>query len=484
MILLCNAISSIARSGHANDNLKENRVTQAASGAVRRDMWTSTFAFLYASAAAAIGLGSLWRFPYVAGVNGGGLFVLLYIAFVVLLCIPLMVAEMSIGRRGSASAVRNVESLVTHERAAAGWKAIGWLSVFIPFMGLSYYAVVAGWTVDYARLAIVYGFESFTAERSLATFDQLMQSPLRAALVHAFFIVCAVSVAARGVQKGIEWISRIKMSALLIILIGLVIYNGSQLDLGRSLRFLFVPDFAALNSAAVLAALGQALFSTAIGVGVMMTYSAYLPAGASLARSSTIICGSVVFVAMLSGLAIFPAVFAYGLKPTEGPNLIFVTLPVAFGQMPAGRIVSVLFFGLVALSAFTTSVGMLEPVIAWVMEKTGLNRARAAMLTGTGIWAVGLPSLLSFNVLKDLHPLDALTPFAGKTIFDLLDFGIANFLLPINALLIALFVGWAVRNETTAREVGLSDGRFGAWHFAVKLLAPAAIVVLLISLWA
>lgn len=458
-------------------------MTIAATAGIRRDVWTSTFAFLYASAAAAIGLGSLWRFPYVAGVNGGGLFVILYIVFVVLLCIPLMVAEMSIGRRGGASAVKNVGSLVTHESASRGWNTIGWLSVFVPFVGLSYYSVVAGWTVDYARLAIVHGFDGFTAARSLATFDELMASPFHEALLHVFFIACVVTVAARGVQRGIEWISRIKMTALLIVLIGLVAYNIYALDITASLRFLFVPDFSALDSGAVLAALGQALFSTAIGVGVMMTYSAYLPAGASLPRSAALICGSVVFIAVLAGLAIFPAVFSYGLEPAEGPNLIFVTLPVAFGQMPAGRIVSVLFFGLVALSAFTTSVGMLEPVIAWVMEKTGFTRARAALVTGVGVWLVGLPSLLSFNVLKNVHPLDWLAPFANKTFFDLLDFGIANFLLPVNALLIALFVGWAVRDATTARQVHLQAGMLSAWRSALRVFAPAAILVLLVSLW-
>jgi NSS family neurotransmitter:Na+ symporter len=458
-------------------------VTHAAGAGARREVWTSTFAFLYASAAAAIGLGSLWRFPYVAGANGGGLFVLLYLGFVALLCIPLMIAEMSIGRRAHASAVGSVESLVAHENASSWWKSIGWLSILIPFFGLSYYSVVAGWTLDYARLAIAQGFDGITAARSLATFDELMSSPLREGTLQFAFIGAAVLVVARGIRKGIEWISRIKMAALLIVMTGLVIYNIAALDLSSSLRFLFVPDFSAISTTAVLTALGQALFSTAIGVGVMMTYSAYLPAGSSLPRAATIICGSVVFAAMLAGLAIFPAVFSFGLKPTEGPNLIFVTLPVAFGQMPGGRIVSVVFFSLVALSAFTTSIGMLEPVVAWVMEKTALGRAVTAVIVGLAVWAVGLPSLLSFNVLKSVHPLDALAPFAGKTFFDLMDFGIANLMLPLNALLIALFVGWAVRSSTTAQEVDLQAGTLGIWRFAVRVFAPAAIVVLFISLW-
>jgi neurotransmitter:Na+ symporter, NSS family len=458
-------------------------VSQAVIAGTRREVWTSNFAFLYASAAAAIGLGSLWRFPYVAGANGGGLFVLLYLLFVALLCIPLMIAEMSIGRRGHASAVHSVETLVRHENAAPFWNAIGSFSIVIPFFGLSYYSVVAGWTLDYARLALVSGFDGFDAARSLRTFDELMASPWREGLLQFAFIGAAVLIVARGVQKGIEWISRIKMTALFVVLIGLVLYNIAALDLSASLRFLFVPDFSAITPTGVLTALGQALFSTAIGVGVMMTYSAYLPSGSSLPRSAVVICGSVVLAAMLSGLAIFPAVFSFGLKPAEGPNLIFVTLPVAFGQMPGGRLVSLIFFCLVALSAFTTSIGMLEPVVAWVMEKTGLKRTATAIVVGLAIWVVGLPSLLSFNVLKGIHPLNALAPFAGKTFFDLMDFGIANLLLPVNALLIALFVGWAVSKATTAQEVSLPPGTLAVWRFAIRLFAPAAIIVLLVSLW-
>lgn len=448
-----------------------------------RDVWTSTFGFLYAAAAAAIGLGSLWRFPYVAGANGGGLFVLLYIVFVVLLCVPLMVAEMSIGRRGHASAVKSVDGLVEHEQTWRGWRLVGWLSIAIPFLGLSYYSVVAGWALDYTRLALLEGFAGLDAPGSLATFADLMASPWRAGLVQFLFLACTVAVVARGVQKGIEWISRIKIFALLIILIGLVIYNAVALGLGSSLRFLFVPDFTTFRMESVLTALGQALFSTAIGVGVMITYSAYLPRDVSLPRMAILICSAVIVAAMLAGLAIFPGVFAYGLTPAEGPNLIFVTLPVAFGRMPGGGLIAVVFFGFIALAGFTTAVGMLEPVTAWVMQRLRWSRTKAAVLTGLAIWAVGLPSLLSFSILKDFHPLQALHGFAGKNFFDLLDFAIANLLLPLNALLIALLVGWAVRKSTTDEHVIASAAFIAVWRFVLRFIVPTAIVVLFVSLW-
>lgn len=448
------------------------------------EVWTSKLAFLVAAAAAAIGLGSLWRFPYVAGANGGGAFVLLYIAFVLAICVPIMIAEMAMGRRGHGSVIGSMRRLIDAEGASPVWRMIGWLSLLIPFFGLSYYSVVAGWGVDYARLAIFRGFTGVDARGSLAIFDELIASPARQALFQFSFIAAVAMVVALGVRRGIEVVSRIKMTALFIVLAGLVLYNAATVGLGPALHFLFYPDFGAITGAGVLTALGQALFSTAIGVGVLMTYSAYLPRGVSLPQSAAMVSGSVIFIAMMAGLAIFPSVLFHGLEPTEGPNLIFVTLPVAFGGMPGGRIVSIAFFCLIALGAFTTAVGMLEPVVAWLIERTGWRRSPLAFLTGFAVWLVGLPSLLSFNLLKDVHPLGFLPPFTNKTFFDVLDFGIANFLLPLNALLIALFAGWAIRKTITPAETDLSPGAFRAWHFVLAIVAPAAIVGLMIHILA
>ncbi|MDA5192852.1 sodium-dependent transporter [Govanella unica] len=457
-------------------------MTAGAATTPSRDVWSSSFSFLYAAAAAAIGLGTLWRFPYVAGANGGGAFILLYLFFIMVLAMPLMIAEMTIGRRGHGSAVASVNALIKSEKASKVWKAIGWFSIIVPFFGLSYYSVVAGWGTDYARLSIMQGFTGISTQGSHDTFAELMASPVRAGLTQFLFIATVVFVVARGVQKGIEWISRIKMVALFAILIGLAGYNIVTFDMTETLVFLLRPDFSALTPEAVLAALGQALFATAIGVGLMITYSSYLPEGGSLPRTAFSICAMVVIVGILAGLAIFPAVFAYGLTPGEGPNLIFVTLPVAFGQMPGGRIISVLFFSLIALGAFTTSVGMLEPVVAWIRDKLGLTRVKASILAGSGIFAVSLPSLLSFSTLKDFHPFAWFAPLASKTVFDILDFGIANFLLPINALLIALFVGWAVNKKGTETEVKLSKPLFLLWQLVVRFLAPLAVVGLMISM--
>lgn len=444
-----------------------------------KEVWTSTSAFLLATAAVAVGLGSLWRFPYVAGANGGGAFVILYVAFVMLLCVPLMIAEMAMGRRGHASVVSSIALLVREERVWSGWCMIGRLSLIIPFLGLSYYSVVAGWGVDYARLAIWPGFDGLDAQSSRAMFEQAIASPWRQGFFQLTFLLAVAFVVARGVRRGIEIVSKIKMIALVVVLLSLVLYNAIVIGLGPALHFLLYPDFSAITGAGVLTALGQALFSTAIGAGVLMTYSAYLPRGVSLPQSALIVNGAVIFIAIVAGLAIFPAVLFYGLRPAEGPNLIFVTLPVAFNAMPGGALLSIAFFCLIAIGAFTTAVGMLEPMIAWLMEVTGWSRPPLAYLTTLAIFTVGLPSLLSFSVLADFFPLSSFGPFADKTIFALLDFAVADLLLPINALLIALFAGWALRRTLTLEATDLSPSTFRIWRLLVSILAPVAILGLL-----
>lgn len=444
------------------------------------EVWSSKLGFILATAAAAIGLGTLWRFPYVAGANGGGAFVLIYAAFVVCLCIPLMIAEMAMGKRGHGSVVATMRRLVSDEAASPLWRVIGWLSVAVPFFGLSYYSVVAGWCVDYAREAVFHGFPGADANSSKALFETLIAGALRQSLFQFGFVLLVAVVVALGVQKGIETISKIKMAALAIVLVGLVIYNAVTFDISESVAFLLRPNFEAVTGASLLTAFGQALFSTAIGAGVLMTYSAYLPRGVSIAQSSAIVSLSVIVVAMLAGLAIFPIALSSGMGVAEGPNLIFVTLPVAFGQMPGGRLVGIVFFALVSLGAFTTAVGMLEPVVAVLRELTGWRRAPVAFGAAFAIWLIGLPSLLSFGPLANFHPLALVPGFETKTFFDALDFGIAELLLPINALLIAIFAGWIMRTVMKPSEDFSARG-LAIWRRAIRFPVPVAIVVLLLS---
>jgi NSS family neurotransmitter:Na+ symporter len=457
-------------------------VSDAEPSARTTDAWSSRFAFFYACAAASIGLGSLWRFPYVAGQNGGGAFVILFLVFILALCVPLMMAEMMIGRRGGGSAILSVSNLIRGEKAWGAWGVIGWLSILIPALGLSYYSVVAGWGLDYAREAVVHGFKGISGAQSEARFDLLSKDWMRQGAMQGALIAAVTLVVILGVQRGIEWVSKIKMVGLIVIMIGLVAYGAMNLDFGRAVDFLFKPNFAALTPDAVLQALGQAMFSTSVGVGVIMTYSAYVPNRMSLGGAALAINGSVAAVASMAGLAIFPAVFTYGLKPGGGPSLIFVTLPAAFGQMPGGFWIAILFFVMIVLAAFTVMVGMLEPVVAWVRERTGLGRTASAILSAAVIFAVGLPSLLSTSILADWHPLAGVKGFSSMTFFNLLDYFIGNIAIPINALLIALFVGWFVKRATVDEELSIKGVVELAWRLSVMLLAPVLIVGLMLSL--
>ena len=448
------------------------------------ERWSSRLTFVLATTGGAVGLGNLWRFPYVAGENGGGGFVLIYIGFVFLLGLPVMIGEMLVGRRGGQSAVATMRNLVERGSRSRFWVSIGWLSVLAPFIGLSYYSVVAAWSMDYLWLAISNAFAQVDAGQSQQLFADRIGQPLRQALLHATFIGLTVLVIARGLKRGIEFATRLMMPALFALLVILVVYNAITADFSRALYFLFYPDFSSLSGTAILMALGQALFSLAVGTGMLITYSAYLPKDVSLRSSAVIICTGDTLVAMLAGLAIFPIVFSAGLDPAGGPPLIFVTLPVAFAQMPGGVFLAPAFFLLLFVAAYTSAIGMLEPIVAWLVEFRGASRARVAIRAGLIVWVLGLASVFSFNLLADFHPLDFVEGLGGQTIFDIVDFATANLLLPLNALLISLFIGWSLKPATMAEELG-PDSRYGTGYsgFAVRYLVPVALLAILIDLW-
>lgn len=443
--------------------------------------WSSRPAFLLATIGGAVGLGNLWRFPYVAGDNGGGGFVLIYLAFVFLLGLPVIAGEMLLGRRGHRSAVNSIADLVRHENAHPFWRAIGWLSLAVPFVGLSYYAVVAAWSIDYLALAAVDSFRDLDTEASQVLFAQRIDRPVYQTALHAAFIGITIWAIARGVHRGIERLSTILMPALFGMIILLVIYGIVEGDFGAAVRFLFQPDFSEIDGRAVLIALGQALFSLAIGAGVLITYSSYMPREFSIRSSATAVCVGDTLAALLAGLAIFPIVFASGLDPAEGPGLVFVTLPMAFGAMPGGHVVGVLFFLLLLFAAYTTALGMLEPVVAWLAEKNAGARRRMALAAGAAIWLTGLGSVLSFSTMSDFYPLRLLG--LDVNFFGLADFTVANVLLPVNAFLIAAFAGWVIDRSIVDEEfAGASRGWRLYWRYTNRYVAPIAIGIVLIDL--
>ena len=445
------------------------------------ESWSSRSAFILAAVGAAVGLGNIWRFPFIAGQNGGGAFVLVYIGFVLLLGIPLIMGELAIGRRGQGSAVKTMSRLAREENRSQGWQVIGWLSVLIPLIGLTYYSIVAGWAVDYVFQAAMGSFKGFGGEQSGAFFNELLASPLRMFFWHTLFIGFTILVVARGVRKGLEKLVKILMPALFVILLLMVVYAMFAADFKAGLSFMFSPDFSKLTLPIVLMALGQALFSLAVGVGALITYGAYLPENISLPKAAAVIAFADTMVAILAGLAIFPLVLGYGLDPGEGPGLIFVTLPVAFGQMPGGNIVGCMFFLLLTFAALTSTIGMLEPVVSWLVEHRGFKRWVMAVSAGLLAWMIGLFISLSFNLWGDIRPLGMFEFFAEKTVFDVVDFFVANIFLPINAFLIAVFAGWMMSKKAALEELGLTDGAaYSYWSFILRYVAPVAFGVIFI----
>jgi len=451
------------------------------NAARERSDWSGRAGFLLASVGGAIGLGNLWRFPYIAGDNGGGGFVLIYLAFVFLLGVPLVAAEMLLGRRGHRSALSSISALVRAEDANAFWKTIGVLSMLIPFFALSYYAVVAAWAIDYLTLSITDGFSGLDGVSSQNTFNERISRPGYQVMLHGVFIAMTVWIIANGINKGIERASKVFMPALFLVIVILVIYGMISADFSAAVDFLFRPDFSKITGQSFLIALGQALFSLGIGVGLMITYGSYMPKEFSLRTSVTIICIGDTLAAILAGLAIFPIVFASGLDPAEGPGLIFVSLPIAFGGMPGGQVVAALFFLLLFFAAYTSALGMLEPVVSWLEERAPGRRKQMSMIAGFAIWVIGLGPVFSFSLLSDFRPLGFLG--VDKGIFGLFDYTIANVLAPFNALLIALFAGWVLRKKVVDEEfAGDSPAWKSYWRFANRYLTPAALIIVLIDL--
>lgn len=443
--------------------------------------WSSRPAFLLAAIGGAVGLGNLWRFPYVAGEYGGGGFVIIYLGFVFLLGAPLMAGEMMLGRRGHRSPVNAIAALVRAENASLFWRSIGWISLLVPFIGLSYYAVVAAWAIDYLGLAATNGFSGFDAATSQNTFGARIDAPAYQATLHGLFVAMTVWVVARGVNKGIEQASKILMPALFGVIIVIVIYGMVSGDFGAAARFLFSTDFSAITGESFLVALGQALFSLGIGVGLMITYASYMPREYSLRESATVVCVGDTLAALLAGFAIFPIVFASGLDPAEGPGLIFVTLPIAFGNMAGGQIIGTLFFILLLFAAYTSALGMLEPLVAWLEESYPGKRKQMAVIAGMAVWILGLGSVFSFSFMADIKPL----AFLGieKNFFGIADFTVANVLAPVNALLIALFAGWVVGKVVIDEEFGADTALWKSyWRIANRFFVPAALIIVLIDL--
>jgi len=445
--------------------------------------WSSRLAFLFAAVGAAVGLGNIWKFPYMTGVNGGGAFVLVYLAAAALVAVPILIAEILVGRRGRHSPVAAVAAVARESGRSQAWAVIGGMGVLVAYVILSYYSVIAGWATAYVFAAGRGDFSGADAAGVSGYFNELLASPVRLIFWHTVFMAMTVGIVARGLQRGIERWVNILMPALFLCLLAMIVYAAVEGDFRAGLEFLFRPDFNKINGEVVLAAVGQAFFSIGVAMGIMLAYGAYVPQEVSITRSAFIIAGADSLVAILAGIAIFPLVFANDLDPGEGAGLVFVTLPIAFAQMPGGSVFGAIFFGLLTFAALTSSIAVLEPVVAWLSERFSMARPLAALLAGVTAWIIGLGSVFSFNIWADVRLLGMFPRFADKTIFDLADYATSNVMMPVGAFLLAIFVGWRMKAEAACEELGLGDGlNFRVWRIVLlRWVAPLAILGILIA---
>ena len=437
--------------------------------------WSSRLAFILAATGSAVGLGNIWKFPYIAGENGGGAFVLVYLLCVALIGIPIMMAEVLIGRRGRQSPINTMRVLAAESGKSRHWQLLGWAGVIAGFLILSYYSVIAGWAMAYVARAAGGAFVGQSPDQVGAVFKALVSDPERLLAWHTLFMTMTMVVVARGVKSGLEQAVRYLMPALLLLLIVLVGYSMATADFAAGLKFLFKPDFHKLTWNSVLIAMGHAFFTLSLGMGAIMIYGSYLPKNASIAKTSFAIAGADTAVALLAGLVIFPIVFANGLHTGAGPGLVFVTLPIAFGQMPGGVFFGALFFILLSFAAWTSAISLIEPAVAWLVENHGMTRVNAAVWSGALTWLVGIGTVFSFNLWS--------APLAfGKTFFDLLDYLTANIMLPLGGLAIAVFAAWLMSKEATLDELEIGDHTgYRLWRFLVRFVTPVAVIVIFLN---
>jgi NSS family neurotransmitter:Na+ symporter len=450
-------------------------VANNAKRASLHGQWSSKLAFVLAVTGSAVGLGNIWKFPYMVGVNGGGAFVLIYLVCVLVIGLPIMMAEIMLGRRGRRNPVATMQILGEEEAGQMNWGLVGFMGVLAGFIILSFYSVIAGWTLAYVFKAGTNQFVNSDAVTIGEMFSDFIADPLITGFWHTLFMALTVILVALGVERGLEKAVRFMVPALLFLLLMLLGYAVNTGAFGQGVEFMFRPDFSKVSGGMVLAAMGQAFFTLSVGMGAVMAYGAYLPQEASIFRTSVAVVLADTAIAILAGLVIFPIVFANGLDPAEGPGLVFQTLPLAFGQMAGSSIFGTLFFLLLSLAALTSAISLMEPAVAWMIERHLLSRPAAATVVGLIIWLLGFLTVLSFSTLKNMT-------FLKGTIFDNFDYLTSNIMLPLGGLLITLFAGWVMCRNSSSDELDpAAGGVYKIWRLLARYVVPVAVALVFLN---
>lgn len=439
-----------------------------------RDSFGSTFGTIAALAGSAVGLGNIWKFPYEAGNNGGGAFLLVYIFFTVAIGLPVMLSEFALGRKAQQNAFGTFKVLAPNTK----WHYFGILAIAAAVLILSFYGTVSGWTLEYVWLSLSNSFEGKSAENITDTFNSFISHPYKAVLWQLGFMFMSGAIILAGVKKGIERYTKMMMPILLVIIVILGIRACTLEGAGAGLKFLFYPKFSELTGDGILSALGQAFFSLSIGMGVLLTYGSYIQKNASLTTISLQVITTDTLVAVLAGVAILPAVFAFGINPQSGPGLVFLTLPKVFESMAFGQIWSILFFVLLTFAALTSAISLLEVIVAFLVEEKKMSRLKATIITTGSISILGIFCTLSFGPLRHIE-------LFGLTIFDTFDFVSSNILLPVGGILLCIFAGWKMEQSIIYNEIS-NNGTiklrlFQLYIFILKYVAPICILLILLN---
>lgn len=441
-----------------------------------RDSFGSRFGALVAMAGSAVGLGNLWRFPYLVGENGGAAFIIIYILLSFLICLPIFISEFVIGRRSQKNAYAAFRDL----SGGSAWRCVGLFTIIVPLVVLSYYSVIGGWSVEYLLKSVTFAFESASQSAMSTMFSDFVSSTWGPLLVHTGFLLVTTLIVVVGIKDGIEKFSKVMMPLLFFMVLAIAIYSMTLPGAKAGLDYLFNPDFSKITGKACAAALGQAFFSLSLGFGTIMTYASYVDKKENILFQSTATAFSDLMFALIAGMAIMPAVFAFGLNPQSGPGLVFETLPFVFGQMPAGGFVAILFFLALLVAALTSSISMLEVAVAYLVEEKGFSRVWACVVLFVVCWVVGAICSLSFGPLSDVN-------IGGGNIFDFFDNLSSNILMTLGSLLTVLFVGWRLKKTdvydefTNGGTLSRNAKLFGVLWFLIRYICPLAIISIFVS---
>ena len=444
---------------------------------MKRDSFGSRFGALVAMAGSAVGLGNLWRFPYLVGENGGAAFIIVYVILSFVICLPIFVSEFVIGRRSQ----KNAYSAFRDLSGGSAWRWVGLFTIIVPLIVLSYYSVIGGWSIEYLLKSLTFSFTGGESQSALSTmFSDFVSSAWGPLLVHTGFLLVTTLIVMVGIKDGIEKFSKVMMPMLFFIVIGIAIYSMTLPGAKAGLDYLFNPDFSKINGKAIAAALGQAFFSLSLGFGTIMTYASYVDKKENPLFQSVATASSDLMFALVAGMAIMPAVFAFGISPQTGPGLVFETLPYVFGQMPAGGFVAILFFLALLVAAVTSSISMLEVAVAYLVEEKKISRIWACVILFAICWVVGAVCSLSFGPLSHIK-------IDGGNIFDFFDNLSSNILMTLGSLLTVLFVGWRLKKTdvydefTNGGTLSTNAKIFGVLWFLIRYICPLAIILIFVS---